>query len=165
MSLPNNYYGRVARATASPVPRIVHRAEAFIRSHADQPIALHDVASAAGCSVRTLQLGFRQFRDMTPAAAIRQARLEAVQQALARGERDGTVTTVAHQYGFSNSGRFTRSTRQGSACRRWRPCAEASSTSASAEGRHGAKRFCALRQLLDLSGDFAICIDRHRRWR
>jgi AraC-like DNA-binding protein len=89
------------------VPRIVHRAEAFIRSHADQPIALHDVASAAGCSVRTLQLGFRQFHDMTPAAAIRQARLEAVQQALAHGEADGTVTTVAHQYGLSNPGRFT----------------------------------------------------------
>jgi methylphosphotriester-DNA--protein-cysteine methyltransferase len=85
--LPHNYSEQLARTTASHVPRIVYRAEAFIRSHADQPIALHDVANAAGCTMQTLQLGFRQFRDMTPAVAIRQARFEAVQQALAAGKR------------------------------------------------------------------------------
>jgi hypothetical protein len=69
LSLPNNYSGRLARAAASPVPCIVHRAEAYIRSHADQPIALHEIADAADCSVRTLQLGFRQFpsRPLHPA--------------------------------------------------------------------------------------------------
>jgi AraC-like DNA-binding protein len=85
----------------------VHRAEAFIRSRAGQPLALHEVAQAAGCSVRALQLGFRRFRDTTPAAAIRQARLEAAQQALLRGEIEGTVGDVAQRYGFTNPGRFT----------------------------------------------------------
>lgn len=107
-SLPHNHTNRLARATGSPVPGTVRRAEEFIRSRAGQPVALHEVADAAGCSVRALQLGFRQFRDTTPAAAIRQARLEAVQQALARGEAEGTVTAIAHQYGFTNPGRFTR---------------------------------------------------------
>jgi AraC-like DNA-binding protein len=106
-SVPHTYTDRLARAGSSPVPRSVHRAEGFIRSRAGQPIALHEVAEAAGCSVRALQLGFRQFRETTPAAVIRQARLEAVRQALAGGEIEGTVTEVAHQYGFTNPGRFT----------------------------------------------------------
>ncbi|MBV9747593.1 MAG: helix-turn-helix transcriptional regulator [Acetobacteraceae bacterium] len=107
-TLPHTYTDRIARAAGSPAPRAVHRAEAFIRSCAGQPVALHEVAEAAGCSVRALQLGFRQFRDTTPAAAMRQARLEAAQQALARGEvGEATVGEVAHRYGFTNPGRFT----------------------------------------------------------
>jgi AraC-like DNA-binding protein len=104
---PNNYSLRLARPAALPVPGTIHRAEEFIRSRAGQPIALHEVAAAAGCSARSLQLGFRQFRDTTPAGAIRQARLEAVRQVLARGEGVGTVTEIAGEYGFTNPGRFS----------------------------------------------------------
>jgi AraC-like DNA-binding protein len=103
---PNNYSARLARPAGPPVPRTIHRAEEFIRSRVGQPIALHEVADAAGCSVRSLQLGFRQFRDTTPAAAIRRARLEAARQVLALGEGAGTVTEIAYQYGFTNPGRF-----------------------------------------------------------
>ena len=105
-SQPNNYSARLARVAGSPAPRIVHRAEEYIRSRAGQPIALHELAEAAGCSVRSLQLGFRQFRDTTPAATIRRARLEATRQILAFGEGSRTVTDVAFEYGFTNPGRF-----------------------------------------------------------
>ncbi len=104
----HNYADRLSRPESLPAPRAVRRAEKFIRAQAGQPIMLHAVAEAAGCSVRALQLGFRRFRDTTPGAAIRNARLEAVQQALARGEAEGTVTDVAHQYGFTNPSRFTQ---------------------------------------------------------
>jgi transcriptional regulator GlxA family with amidase domain len=57
--------------------------------------------------VRSLQLGFRQFRDITPTAAITRARLEAVRQALNGGKVAGTVTDIAFQYGFTNPGRFS----------------------------------------------------------
>jgi AraC-like DNA-binding protein len=107
-SQPNNYSARLARVAGSPAPRIVHRAEEYIRSRAGQPIALHEVAEAAGCSVRSLQLGFRHFRDTTPAAAIRRARLEATRQVLACGDGSRTVTAVAVEYGFTNPGRFAR---------------------------------------------------------
>lgn len=107
LSVPHCYTDRLARVTASPMPRTVRRAEAFIRSRAEQPIALHEVAEAAGCSVRALQLAFRQFRETTPAAAIRQARLDAVRQALAHGEAERTVSDVALRFGFTNPSRFT----------------------------------------------------------
>jgi AraC-like DNA-binding protein len=107
-ALPNNYSERLARPAGFAVPGTVRRAEEYIRSHAAQPIALHDVAAAAGCSVRSLQLGFKQFRDTTPAAAILQTRLEAVRQGLGKDEFVGNVTDLAYQYGFTNPGRFTK---------------------------------------------------------
>jgi transcriptional regulator GlxA family with amidase domain len=54
--------------------------------------------------VRSLQLGFRQFRDTTPTMAIRQTRLEAARQALLVGETTRTITDVAYQFGFANPG-------------------------------------------------------------
>jgi AraC-like DNA-binding protein len=108
-ALPHNYSDRIARMVGSPMPRTVRRAEAFIRARAGQPIALHEVAEAAGCSLRALQLSFRRFRDTTLTAAIRQTRLEAVRQALNQGEiGEITVSEVAHQYGFTNPSRFSR---------------------------------------------------------
>jgi AraC-like DNA-binding protein len=107
-SAPHSYTERLARATHSPVPRTVRRAEDFIRSRAEQPIALHEVAEAAGCSVRTLQLAFHQFRGTTPVGAIRRARLEGARHALTHGETERTVIDVAYQFGFTNPGRFTR---------------------------------------------------------
>jgi AraC-like DNA-binding protein len=106
-SQPSNYSSRLARPTGVAVPGIIHRAEEFIRSRAGQPIALHEIADAAGCSVRNLQLGFRQFRDTTPAAAIRQARLEAARQVLAFGEGARSVIDIAFEFGYTNPGRFS----------------------------------------------------------
>jgi AraC-like DNA-binding protein len=106
-SQPNTYSLRLARPAGFALPGMIRRAEEFIRSRAGQPIALHEVANAAGCSVRNLQLGFRKFRDMTPAAAIRQARLEAARRVLTFGEDAGSVIEVAYQFGFTNPGRFS----------------------------------------------------------
>ena len=104
--LAHNYTDRLASAASAPAPRTVRRAEAFIRANAERPVTLQEVAEAAGCSVRALQIGFRRFRETTPAAVMRQARLEAARQALMRGEVEGTVTDIAYRYGFSNPGRF-----------------------------------------------------------
>eukprot|EP01037_Dinobryon_pediforme_P018335 gene18335-18599_t len=107
-ALPNNYSERLGRSVGSPAPGTVRRAEEYIRAHATQPIALDDVAAAAGCSVRTLQLTVKQFRDTTPAAMILRARLEAVRQGLNSDAFVGNVTELAYQYGFTNPGRFTK---------------------------------------------------------
>ena len=105
-AVPHNHSERLARAGSPAVPGIVRRAEAYVRAHVEESIALHEVADAAGCSVRSLQLGFRRFRETTPLAAIRHARLEAVQEALRSGEAGGTVAELALRFGFTNPGRF-----------------------------------------------------------
>lgn len=107
-SVTHSHSARLERPEPSPVPGTLRRAEAYIRAHVEEPIALHEVAAAAGCSVRSLQVAFRHFRATTPLLAIRQARLEAARQALRSGSAGGTVTTVAHRFGFANPGRFTR---------------------------------------------------------
>jgi transcriptional regulator GlxA family with amidase domain len=105
-AVPHNHSERLAGAGSPAVPGIVRRAEAYVRAHVEDPIALHEVAEAAGCSVRTLQLGFRRFRETTPLAAIHQARLEAVRDALRSAGPGARVTDPALRFGFSNPGRF-----------------------------------------------------------
>jgi AraC-like DNA-binding protein len=107
-AVPHSHSERLAQAGSPAVPGTVRRAEAYIRAHAGEPTALHEVADAAGCSVRGLQLGFRRHRDTTPLAAIRHARLEAAREALRSGNAAGTVTDLAHRFGFSNPGRFAQ---------------------------------------------------------
>ncbi|WP_413992486.1 AraC family transcriptional regulator [Labrys okinawensis] len=105
-AVPHNYSDHLARAGGPAVPGIIRRAEAYIHAHVEEPIALHEVAEAAGCSVRSLQLGFQRFRETTPLAAIRLARLVAVRDALRCGDIAGTVTDLALRFGFTNPSRF-----------------------------------------------------------
>jgi AraC-like DNA-binding protein len=105
---PHNHTERLAQVGSPAAPSTVRRAEAYIRARVEEPIALHEVAEAAGCSVRSLQLGFRRFRETTPLAAIRHARLEAAREALRSGQTGGTVTDLALQFGFTNPSRFAR---------------------------------------------------------
>lgn len=107
-SLPHTYSDQISRPNYRPTPGMLRRAEAYIHAQVEEPIALHDVAAAAGCSIRTLQLAFRSFRETTPLLAIRQARLDAARTALLSSGDGSTVTAIAHRFGFSNPGRFTR---------------------------------------------------------
>lgn len=107
-SLPHTYSEQIERPGVGAAPGTLRRAEAYIRARVEEPIALHELAAAAGCSVRSLQHVFREFRETTPLLAIRHARLEAARDALRSSELHDTVTEVAHRFGFANPGRFTR---------------------------------------------------------
>jgi AraC-like DNA-binding protein len=107
-SVPHSHSERLERPGSSVVPGTLRRAETYIRAHAEEPMALHEVAAAAGCSVRSLQQAFRQYRETTPLLAIRQARLEGAREALRTGRGGTTITEVAYRFGFSNPGRFTQ---------------------------------------------------------
>lgn len=99
----------IDKPVSSAAPGTLRRAEAYIRAHVEAPIAIHEVAVAAGCSLRSLQLAFRNFRETTPLLAIRQARLEAAGEAMRASDAERvTITEVAHRFGFVNPGRFTR---------------------------------------------------------
>jgi AraC-like DNA-binding protein len=103
--LPHSYAERLAASRDGPVPAHLHRAEAYFHAHADQPVRLEEAAFDAGCSVRTLQRAFIQFRGTTAHAALLSIRL---MRARADLGADGTgVAAVARRYGFTHPGRFS----------------------------------------------------------
>ncbi|SFH48964.1 AraC-type DNA-binding protein [Palleronia marisminoris] len=105
-SVPHRHSHLLDRPASPVLPATVRRAEAYIAAHLEDPIALHEVAVAAGCSVRSLQAAFQRFREATPLQVIHAARLRAARAALLDALPGTTVTTVAMRYGFTNPGRF-----------------------------------------------------------
>ena len=63
-------------------------------------------------SVRSLQEGFRQWRNTTPNEFLRQTRLRLVREELLRADESMDVTSVALRHGFTHLGRFSGYYRQ-----------------------------------------------------
>lgn len=94
-------------------PATLRRAIAFIEEHAQEDIAIADIAAAAFVSVRAVQLAFRRHLDSTPLEYLRRVRLtHAHRQLIAADPARETVTAVAYRWGFSNASRFTAYYRQ-----------------------------------------------------
>jgi AraC-like DNA-binding protein len=110
--LPHNYLERLGSGRFGAVPAYVRRAEDFMRANASVPIRMEQVAAEAGCSVRTLNAVFRQFRDTTPLAALHAIRLEQVHAELNHSVADASIADVSRRYGFTNPGRFTMAYRR-----------------------------------------------------
>jgi AraC-like DNA-binding protein len=104
---PHNYSEELTRSVPTPVPGVVRRAERFIVDNASASITASDVADHLGISLRSLQAGFRQWRETTPTAFLRRARLELVRDELLQSGKEANVTAVALRYGFSHLGRFS----------------------------------------------------------
>jgi len=102
-------YAKYLRPTRSAAaPRHVRRAEEFVRGNLDSPITLEDIARAAGVTSRSLQLGFRNFRNTSPMTLLRDERLRRVHEELMAGAPGASVTEVATRWGFSHLGRFSQ---------------------------------------------------------
>jgi AraC-like DNA-binding protein len=104
---PHNYSDRIDRGLAGAVPAYIRRAEDFMRAHCAEPIRMAQVAEAAGCSVGTLGVSFRNFRARTTLGALHAIRLERAYEEITRAETGASVATIARRYGFTNVGRFT----------------------------------------------------------
>jgi AraC-like DNA-binding protein len=107
MGLSHSRSALLARQNSAAAPGNIRRAEEFIRANADEAMTVESVARAAGCSIRALQLGFRRFRNTTPMAALRQARLEQARDEIVRSDGALSVIDVAARHGFGNAGRFS----------------------------------------------------------
>jgi AraC-like DNA-binding protein len=110
--IPHNYLDRLERGPFGAVPAYVRRAEEFMRANAAAPIRLEHVAAAAGCSIRTLNAVFRQFRDTTPLTALHKVRLEQVRAELSQSVTAASIGGIARRYGFTNPGRFAAAYRR-----------------------------------------------------
>lgn len=105
--LPHSYSETLARGTKPPLPAHVKRAREYIDAHLGEPLAVATLAQAAGVSPRTLQNGFSQFLDQSPADYIRERRIEAVHRAL-KADPERSVTDVLLEHGVHSFGHFAK---------------------------------------------------------
>lgn len=89
-------------------PAAIRRASAYLDAHAAEPLALEQVAAAAGISVQGLQAGFARHRGVSPMAYLRRVRMERAHLDLQAGDRSrgDTVAAIARRWGFASPGRF-----------------------------------------------------------
>ena len=78
----------------------------FMQEHIAEPISLSEIAVAAKVSVRTLQQGFRQFRNTTPIAYLHEIRMIAARRDLLEADSTQAVADIALRWGFTHFGRF-----------------------------------------------------------
>jgi AraC-like DNA-binding protein len=110
-NVPHRYSDMLARPVAAAVPRQVKRAIDYMVANMGQPLDIAEIAREAGVSVRSLQVAFQQFKDMSPLEFLRLLRLRAVREDIMSGA-DGTVSDIARRRGFSHMGRFSALYRQ-----------------------------------------------------
>ena len=115
-NIPHNFQSHIKRAETPALPRVARRAYDFIKANLSNPVSLADMAKAANCSPRQLQLTFRQYFNTTPIAMLRRSRLEGAAAMLA-GSDYPSVTDVALAFGYSNLGRFASEFRRQFGCR------------------------------------------------
>lgn len=110
---PNNLQGPLHAPTSirKISPFFVKRAEEYIFANPQEPLSIEQLAEHAGVSVRTLFSGFREFRDISPMAFLRDVRMARVHQEL-RNPGSLSVTDIALKWGFSHLGRFAQEYRK-----------------------------------------------------
>jgi AraC-like DNA-binding protein len=106
-SVPSSISESLRRAEASVSPAYVIRAQEFIRANLGETIAIEDIADAARCTARNLQLTFRRDVGMSPMRYLRKLRLEDAQRRLL-SKSDESLTSIAMSLGFTNLGRFAK---------------------------------------------------------
>ncbi|WP_167070061.1 helix-turn-helix transcriptional regulator [Pantoea sp. Ap-967] len=111
LSWPNNYCAALNRPTKAPSPRHVKIATEYIRENFRKCITGEELARLSNVSLRSLQMGFKQFEGLTIIAYQRKVRLEHAHQLLSSGTVS-SVNDVALMLGFGSSGRFCQYFRQ-----------------------------------------------------
>ena len=108
-SAPHNYTQVLEESSHHPIPWHVRRARDYIHEHLPEIRSVADIAASIGITVRTLQNGFRQAYDMTPAEYVRRMRVQALHEALVAGAGSGqSVTDLMQAVGIVNFGRYAR---------------------------------------------------------
>ncbi len=88
------------------LPESLARALAFLNARLDAPVALDDLAAAAGVRPRTLEAHFKSHLGTTPLGWVRRTRLARARQHLLASGESANVTDIANANGFTELGRF-----------------------------------------------------------
>lgn len=106
LNFPHGLSNRLRYHQTDATSRQIMKAVDFMRASMHQPLTLSEVAEATGISVRSLQYGFRRFRNITPLAYLREIRLEAAQAELSSPLNMLSIKDVALKWGFTHMGHF-----------------------------------------------------------
>ena len=103
---PHNHSEALRQPHALAAPRTVREAERMMRS-ADAALTVGDIAASLGVGIRSLEAGFREWRQVTPTQQLRRFRLEAAKAELSDPSGTTSVTEVALGKGFVHLARFS----------------------------------------------------------
>lgn len=102
----NNYSRILSHAdpagTPTPTPHAINKAADYMAASLDPHLTVCEVATYAGLSVRSLQTGFKRFKNTTPIGYLRDERLHRAAQMLGGPGHPPSPKEVALQCGFSN---------------------------------------------------------------
>jgi AraC-like DNA-binding protein len=107
LGVPSNVSTMLCRAETTLAPAYVRRALDFMHANLLDGITIEEIAAAARCSPRNLQLTFRDAVGATPMRHLRKLRLEEARRRLASGSGE-PATAIAARLGYSNVGRFAK---------------------------------------------------------
>lgn len=93
-------------------PLRIRRAIDYVNAHLCDDMRLAEIAAAAGCSLRLLQLAFREHLATTISGYILRLRLSKAHACLTRPQPGDSVTSVALACGFSHLGQFALAYRE-----------------------------------------------------
>ncbi|AYG64479.1 AraC family transcriptional regulator [Rhizobium jaguaris] len=110
--VPHNYSVNLGRPLSPAIPRQVKRAVDFMVSNVSMEITIGDLVRECGCSARSLNAGFLQFKGISPLQYLRQIRLDAVRKDLINAKNQSTISQTAQRWGFTHMGRFAALYRQ-----------------------------------------------------
>ena len=105
---PHNYSEALERGADHSIPWYVRRARAYMHEHVTDLRSIAEIAGSVGVTPRTLQNGFRQVFNMTPAEYVRDIRIQALHEALLRADPGQSVTEVMQNMGIVNFGRYAQ---------------------------------------------------------
>jgi AraC-like DNA-binding protein len=101
------YRDVVTGRTPAVSSRAIRTAIELIEAEAHLPLTVSSIAARCYVSVRSLQEDFRRQLGTSPMAFLREVRLRRAHQCLVESDPSTTsVSEVAHQWGFTNLGRF-----------------------------------------------------------
>ncbi len=103
---PHNYSDDLRRRSSAAAPRIVREAEHWMRTGGPE-ISVSKIAARLGVSLRSLEVGFREWRQSTPTQYLRKIRLGAARAELLAPFESTTVTSAALGNGFFHLARFS----------------------------------------------------------
>ncbi len=106
--IPHRYSARLQSQHAVPVPNHIRLAQRYMEHHTAGSLRIAEVARAAKVSVRTLEMNFRAYLDMTPRTYMRVVRLRQAREALLSTVERRPIAEIADSFGFTHKSRFSK---------------------------------------------------------